>query len=176
MALKLKVIVLVAACGLVVAPAALAAHNEKKDVEAVKAVVERFRQAIITKDKGAFTALFFSEDPNRVTWQFVADDARVERLRKTVKPDAIKARYVPQSNYRTFIDSVVSRQNRAEDIFSNVAIDTDGDVASVNYDYKYLAGGKETNNGREMWHLVRTEQGWKIISVIWSIHDPSDPG
>lgn len=23
-----------------------------------------------------------------------------------------------------------------------------------------------------MWQLVRTEDGWKIISVIWTIHDP----
>ena len=34
------------------------------------------------------------------------------------------------------------------------------------------ADGKQTNWGREKWHLLRTEAGWKIISVIWSVHDP----
>ena len=29
--------------------------------------------------------------------------------------------------------------------------------------------GKVSNQGREYWQLVRTEQGWKIFSVIYSL-------
>jgi hypothetical protein len=36
----------------------------------------------------------------------------------------------------------------------------------VAFDYTFLANGKKTNWGREMWQLVRTEDGWKIFSVI----------
>ena len=34
-----------------------------------------------------------------------------------------------------------------------------------------LANGKKSNWGREMWQLVRTEQGWKIFSVVYTIRD-----
>jgi len=64
---------------------------------------------------------------------------------------------------------VATTEPRAEE-FSNVKIDTDGDVASVSFDYRFLANGATTNWGREMWQLVRTERGWKIFSVVYSIH------
>jgi hypothetical protein len=151
--------------------AAVARQNEEKDVAAIKQVVEQFRTSIIHKDKTAFTSLFFSQKPEEVTWQFVVDDARLARFRKT-RPESKKARHIPEVNYLTFIDSVCSSEKASEEVFSDVQVDTDGEVASVNFDYSYLANGVQTNSGREMWQLIRTEEGWKIISVIWSIHDP----
>lgn len=150
---------------------AMAARNDDRDVAAIRQVVEAFRTSIIDKDKARFTALFFSDDPQRVTWQFVNDDARLARLR-AVKPDAKKARDIPQSNYLSFIDSIVTSTQASEEAFSDVRIDTDGEVASVGFDYAYLEDGRQTNRGRELWQLVRTEGGWKIISVVWSMRDP----
>ncbi len=49
-------------------------------------------------------------------------------------------------------------------------IDTDGDLASVLFDYAFLSNGKETNHGKEAWHLLRTQDGWKIASVVWSVN------
>lgn len=170
MAIKSKTILLAFFLGLVASPA-LAAQNDEKDVAAIRQVVETVRTSIIGKDKARFTGLFFSENPERVNWQLVNDDARLARTR-SVKPDAKKARYIPESNYLSFIDSVVSSTKSSEEVFSNVRIDTDGEIASVDFDYSYLEDGRQTNWGREMWQLVRTEDGWKIISVIWTIHDP----
>ena len=42
-------------------------------------------------------------------------------------------------------------------------------MASVAFDYRFLGDGKETNRGQEVWSLVRTDAGWKIVSVIWSL-------
>lgn len=151
--------------------AASAGHNEAKDVAAIQDVVEKFRTSIIQRDKPTFTGLFFSEKPERVTWQFVVDDARLARVQKT-KPEARKARHLAEVNYLTFIDSIVSSEKSSEEVFSDIRIDTDGEVGSVDFDYQFLADGKQTNWGREKWHLLRTEAGWKIISVIWSVHDP----
>jgi hypothetical protein len=71
------------------------------------------------------------------------------------------------------IDSTVKAQSeRIEEVFRDVVIDTDGEIASVNFDYSMLLNGEEQHWGREMWHLVRTDDGWRIISVIWSQKDP----
>ena len=151
---------------------ALAKQNDPADVAAIHKVVEQFRTSIINKDKPAFTSLFFSDKPEEVTWQWVVDDVGLALIRKR-KPDARKSRHVAGENYLSFIDSVTKADARpAEEKFQDVKVDTDGEVASVNFDYSYLAGGKETNWGREMWQLVRTDAGWKIISVIYSVRPP----
>jgi hypothetical protein len=151
---------------------ALAAHNDPDDVAAVRQVLESFRTSIIKKDKAAFVSLFFSDKPEHVTWQFVDDDIRVARFAKFA-PEARKALRVPGWNYLALIDDVTKAGALpSEEVVRNVVIDTDGEVASVNFDYSFLLNGEETNWGREMMHLVRTEDGWKIISVIFSQRDP----
>lgn len=151
---------------------ALAAHNDPGDVAAIREVVEAFRTSIIKKDKATFVDLFYSDKPEHVTWQFVDDDARVAQLKKFA-PEARKVFRWPENNYLSFIDEIVKAGSEStEEIFRDIIIDTDGEVASVNFDYSFLLDGREKNRGREMWHLVRTEDGWKIISVIWSQTGP----
>ena len=79
---------------------------------------------------------------------------------------------MPENNYLTAIQAIAADPLPTEEKFFNVKIDTDGEVGSANFDYIVLVGGKEKNWGREMWHLVRTDRGWKIISVIYSARDP----
>ena len=173
--MHLKRIALIASIVLASPLAAHAEQNNPKDVAAIRDVVEKFRTSIIKRDKATFVALFFSEKPEQVVWQFSNDDARIARFRKT-KPEARKARHLPGVNYLTFIDSIVSGKNTSEEVFKDVRVDTDGEIGSVAFDYEFLSNGKQTNWGREMWQLVRTEEGWKIISVIWTIHDPVEIG
>ncbi len=151
---------------------ALAGHNDPENVAAIREVVEAFRTSIIKKDKATFVGLFFSDKPEHVTWQFVDDDKRVARLKEFV-PEARRVVRWPENNYLTMIDGIIKAGSEpSEEVFRNITIDTDGEIASVNFDYSLLLDGKEANWGREMWHLVRTEAGWKIISVIWSQRDP----
>lgn len=147
-----------------------ARQNEANDVKAIRQVVESFRTAIIKKDKPAYMALFFSDKPEDIGWQFVSEDSRLIHIRKT-KPDAIKARQIPTNNFVSLIDGVVKTYEPREETFSNVKVETDGEIASVSFDYTFLANGKKTNWGKEMWQLVRTEGGWKIFSVIYTIRD-----
>lgn len=150
---------------------ALAAHNAPGDVAAIREVVGAFRTSIIKKDKATFLGLFVSDDPAHVTWQLVDDDARVARL-KTIVSEARRVVRWPENNFVTMIDRTVEGKEPAEEVFRDVAIDTDGEIASVNFDYTLLFDGKEEHWGREMWHLVRTDDGLKFISVIWSQRDP----
>jgi hypothetical protein len=152
--------------------AALGAQNDPKDVAAIREVVEAFRTSIINKDRETFVKLFYSDNPERVTWQMVDDDARVAQFKKFA-PEASRVVWWPENNYLTMIDSTVKAESeRIEEVFRDVTIDTDGLIAAVNFDYSLLRNGKEAHWGREMWHLVHTEDGWKIISVIWSQRDP----
>jgi hypothetical protein len=132
----------------------------------IEAVIESFRAAIIDKDKARFTGLLLHEN---ITWQSVIGESNFSRLREK-KPEAVKAKIDLKRTPVTFIDGIVSSPDRSEEQFRNVRIETDGDVASVFFDYSFLNNGRETNHGKEAWHLLRTEQGWKIASVVWSVN------
>jgi len=157
---------------LMFANAALAApaRDTMKDVEAINNVMESFRTSLIAKDKPTYMGLFFSDKPEDIGWQFVSEDTRLEHIRLT-KPDAIKARQIPANNFVALIDGVVATKEPREETFDDVKIETDGEIASVSFDYSFLANGEKTNWGREMWQLVRTEGGWKIYSVVYTIRD-----
>ena len=133
----------------------------------IGAVIEAFRTAIIEKDKPKFLALFPASGP--VAWQSVIGDDNLRQLRLK-KPDTGKANHNPKRTHLSFIDGIVSEPERNEETFDDIRIDTDGDIASVAFDYRFLQDGRETNRGREAWNLVRTDAGWKIVSVIWSMN------
>jgi len=163
---------------LVVLSASLAACSgtlrstpDAADLTALQQVVESFRVAIMRKDKPTFTSLFFSDRPEVITWQSVVDDPSLRRIRQT-RPEALKARHRPDNNFVSFIDAVVQSTRSEEEQFSDITIDTDGEIASISFDYVYLVDGHPTNHGREMWLLVRTEQGRKITSVVYTVRLP----
>ena len=137
----------------------------------IRQVIEAFRTSIIERDRERFLSLFLHD---RVTWQGVNGDESLERLRIKL-PKATKAPINPKSTHITFIDSIVKDPKRNEETFDNIHIDTDGDIASVYFDYVYLEDGQESNHGKESWLMVRSKLGWKIVSVVWSENDPVTP-
>lgn len=168
---------LLAACLSITSAHAAAAPpaTHDQDVAAIKQVVEAFRTSLIEKDKAKYMSLFFSDKPDDIGWQFVSEDRRLEHIREN-KPDAIKARQIPGNNFVGLIDGAVATREPREETFSNVTVDTDGDIASVAFDYTFLANSQKTNWGKEMWQLVRTEEGWKIFSVVYTIRDKWSEG
>jgi len=155
---------------LVASPPVFAHSGPERDVVAIEKVVESFRTSLINKDKPTYMSLFFSDKPEQIGWQFVSEDTRLEHIRKT-KPDAIKARRIPGNNFISLIDGAVAAKEPREETIANLRIETDGEIASASFDNSFLANGRKTNWGREMWQLLRTEQGWKIYSVVYTIRD-----
>ena len=98
----------------------------------------------------------------------MVSDEGLQRVRQK-NAQAMKVRINPEKNYLSFIEGIVADPRRSEEKFENVRIDTDGDIASVYFDYSFHADGRKTNYGKEAWHLVNTDDGWKIVSVIWSV-------
>ena len=144
--------------------------SNTNDITAIKQVVESFRTSLINKDKATYMSLFFSDKPADIGWQFVSEDSRLDHIRKS-NPDAIKARQIPGINFISLIDGAIATNEPREETFANIKIETDGEIAAVSFDYAFLANEKKTNWGKEMWQLVRTEKGWKIFSVIYTIRD-----
>lgn len=131
------------------------------DEAGVRRVIEAFRLSIIERDKERFMKLFLE---GGVSWQSTLSDEALVRIREK-NPKAVKLRVNPTS----FIDEVVADKASGEETFDNIRIDSDGDVAAVTFDYHFLSDGKETNSGKEAWQLIRTADGWRIVSVIWSV-------
>jgi hypothetical protein len=150
---------------------AQSANDGKSDVAKV---VETFRVSIINKDKAAFMKLFLRDD---IPWIGVTTDASLEIMaannRKAQKPEPNKL-YTAGSP-RSFIDGIAGTEKLMEEKFSNVRIDTDNDVAQVYFDYSFNQDGYKSNWGKESWGLVRTQDGWKITSVIWSATRNTEP-
>lgn len=147
---------------------ALARAPADPDEAGIRQVIERFRTAIIERDKPRFLALFLE---GGVSWQSTLSDEGLVRIREK-NPKAIKLRVNPANNPTSFIDEVVADKASSEETFDNIRIDSDGDVAAVTFDYRFLSDGKETNHGKEAWQLIRTAEGWRIVSVIWSVNLP----
>ena len=136
----------------------------------VQAVVESFRAAILDKDRDAFLGLFLDAP---ITWQSVRTDIDLTRKGNRDKPPT-KVAYRAENTPARFIDGIVASSSKLEETIDDVRIATDGDVASVTFQYRFLKDGREMNRGLEAWHLLRTDAGWRIASVVWSVTAPPD--
>lgn len=131
----------------------------------ISAVVETFRTALINKEKDKFLQLFIA---GTIPWIGVIDGDDLVRIRKE-QPGFKSPRANTGSTHVKFIEGIVASPIRQEEKFWNIKIDTDGNIATVNFDYSYHAGSIKTNWGKEAWQLVNTDAGWKINAVIYSI-------
>jgi len=140
----------------------------QSEIKEIEAVVETFRMSLINKNKPAFINLFYNK---AVPWLGVTSDQTLAFAPPPpVKKDARQRSKVRGSNYLSFIDWIVSTPKAIEEKFWDVKILQDGDIASVHFKYSFHQDNNKTNWGDEAWHLVRTEEGWKIASVIYSIN------
>jgi hypothetical protein len=129
----------------------------------IEQVIARFQTAIIKKDKAGLSELFL---PANNSWIAVPTEA-TWRIVHAKHPKA--RRFMPGS-YTEFVDFIATSPEPMEEKFSNVQIATDGAVASVYFDFVFLANGKPQNRGSETWQLINTGSGWKINALVYSIN------
>lgn len=142
--------------------AAQAATPSPPDAQAqIQQVIATFQTALVAKDKAALENLFMPE--GGAWFEVLGDDAYRQLSAKHPQMPRFHA-----DNYRHFIDFVVGSKGRMEEQFSNVRIATDGAIASVYFDFVFLADGKVNNRGHEAWQLVNTGTGWKISAMAYS--------
>lgn len=144
------------------APARAADDKHAADRAAIQKVVEQFQAAIVAHDGKTLGSLFLQDHDS---WLSVLDE-KTWLEAKARKPDAKKIR---KSSWRAFADMIQEDKDPVEERFYNVRIDTNGAIASVYFDFDFLAGGKVVNRGAESWQMVRAEDGWKISAMLFSI-------
>jgi hypothetical protein len=164
------------AAGIFVSLPALAANPVKPttDQDDIKGIVESFRTAVVNKDKAGFLKLFFNES---TPWIGVTSEKGLKLLKakKTDPNQPDPEKIYSQDNPSKFIDGLIKDGRHFEEKFSNVHVDTDGSIGMVYFDYSFNVEGYKANWGKETWHLVRTTDGWKISSVIWSMDLNPEP-
>ena len=117
--------------------------------------------------------LFLHED---ITWTGTTSRDTIARIAAAEKDSG---RPLPRKYFngkpRKFIEGIAKDKEALAETFGNVRIDSDGEVAQVWFDYSFMAGGKRQNWGKESWQMVRTDAGWKIAAVVWSMTFEPDP-
>lgn len=136
--------------------------DNKEAVAQIEQIVQQFQTHIINKDAAALGALFL---PENNSWLTVLDDETYAAAKKK-KPDASK---VFPSTYGKFVAFVGNSKKPIEEKFFNVKIETNGAVGSVYFDFTFHQDGVVSNRGSESWHMVKTADGWKISSMIYSV-------
>lgn len=163
------------ACGVLLTFAAPShAAPDTADRARIEQVVEAFRVSVIKKDTAAFMKLFYSET---IPWIGVTTDKSMARENAN-KPDPKmpdETKVSGGGSPRRFIEGIAKNPALIEEKFDNVRIDSDGDVAQVWFDYSFNKANYKQNWGKESWHMVRTDAGWKISSVIWSMEFNPEP-
>ncbi|WP_313034899.1 nuclear transport factor 2 family protein [Massilia alkalitolerans] len=153
-------------------PQAAFAENPAESRQKIEAVIKAFDKAITDKDKEGFMRLFLREN---ITWASVSTDRTLATYRAKLKDPAQPIPKVMSATPRMFIERIAGDPEPGTETFENVRIDTDGDIAQVWFDYSFMKGDHRSNWGKEAWHMVRTESGWKIASVIYSTESNPEP-
>lgn len=120
-------------------------------------IVAEFQLAIVNKDEEKFLNLFY--DHTVVFMGINPDKVR------GIKPSNNGLMY---STHLGFIGWIVNSPKAMEEKVWDVNIQTDGHLASIYFKYALYIDSKEENYGDETWNLVKTVEGWKIVSVVYS--------
>jgi len=133
-------------------------HEQQKQIHAV---IDTFMKCLVKKDSVQFYGLFH-QDP--VVWIGVfKDKTQRDRLMK----DPARKNYF-HSDYKRFYRSIAAT-GTDEEKFYNINIRHDESIAAVSFDYSFWEKGKKINWGQESWQLIHRPDGWKIVSVIFSM-------
>jgi hypothetical protein len=101
-------------------------------------------------------------------WLNVLSDEAFER-QKAKNPAALKVR---AGSYEDFAKQVSTAKVSFNPTHTNMQQNSDGTIASVYFDFVFLADGKETNRGSETWVLVKGSDGWRIAGMTYSSNPP----
>jgi hypothetical protein len=136
------------------------------DTVDVQHVIDAYHQAVLSHDGDRLASLFL---PQGSLWLNVLSDDTYARA-KAKKPDAVKVRV---GSYTDFAKLVSTTKSNFNPTHTHMVQNSDGTIASVYFDFVFLADGKETNRGSETWVLVKGTDGWRIAAITFSSNPPT---
>jgi hypothetical protein len=149
-----------------VPPGRTAFASTAEDTVDVGHLMEAYHRAVASHDGARLQALFV---PEGSTWFKVLSDEGYARIRAK-NPVVVKA--LP-SSVQSFVEYVSTTRSSLNPQHSNVRIQSDGTIASVYFDFRFLIDSKEVNRGSESWQLVKGGDGWRIVSIVYSSTPPA---
>lgn len=138
------------------------AQNFAREKTEIENVIRQIKESIVQKDSATFYGLFHE---NPVVWiGLIKNKSQQKRLQ--LNP-SIKKNYF-KSTFEKFFHNIRD-EGQKEERFENIKITNDDVIASITFEYSFWNENKMTNWGNEYWHLIKIEDKWKIVSVIYSI-------
>ena len=126
----------------------------------VQHVIDAYHEAVLTHDGSRLAHLFLPQS----LWLNVLSDEAYARA-KAKSPDEVKIRV---GSYADFAKLVSTSKARFNPTHTHLQENSDGTIASVYFDFIFLADGKEQNRGSETWVLVNGTDGWRIAAITYS--------
>ena len=143
----------------------IATSNVAADTVDVQHVIAAYHEAVVAHDGTRLASLFL---PQGGMWLNVLSDEAFA-LQKAKNPAAVKVRV---GNYADFAKQVSTAKISFNPTHTHLQQNSDGTIASVYFDFVFLADGKETNRGSETWVLVKGSDGWRIAGMTYSSDPP----
>ena len=164
--MKRFIISLLFALTIVSGPATFAQSPNPADTVDVQHVIDAYHEAVLNHDGTRLSSLFI---PQGSMWLNVLSDDTYARA-KAKSPNAMKIRV---GSYTDFAKVVSTTKASFNPTHTNLQINSDGTIASVYFDFVFLADGKEQNRGSETWVLVKGTDGWRIAAITYSSNPPT---
>lgn len=133
------------------------ASADNSNLQQLKQVISDFSNAIKTKDETGFISLFYNHN---VVFLGINPAKRTG-----IKPSQNGLMY---ATHLGFIGWIVNTEQTTEEKIWNSKIHSDGNIASIYFNYSFHLDGKTINDGAETWSLIKTSNGWKIVSIVFS--------
>jgi len=140
-----------------------AAAQPANDEAALRAVMARFDRAILDKNLPAMRELFHE---GRIVWMSTPHPATREVLAR-MEGRAIKP--VEDQGAHQMLEDPRAKNLRFRETLGKPVIHTDGQMASITFDYDFRVNDQVQNWGKESWQLVKADGQWKIVSLLFSM-------
>lgn len=133
---------------------------------AIMDVVRDFTMSISEKDSTKFITLFFTKD---VAFTGVMS----QETEWSIKKDYPEFQGLSISTAQRFIREICESGAYQKEDIKNLAIEYNGRIAHVEFDYVFQSDYKLIQWGHERWNLVFAEETWLITDVIYGIKFPT---
>ena len=139
------------------------AVTQQRAVEAeIRSLMSRFDTAIRAKDSKGLAALFYD---GKINWKATGHPKSREFVAQATK-EAIPA--LEDQGAHQLIGDPAYKALRLAENFGSPTIVSDGQLATVTFRYNFTANDQIQNWGSESWQLVKADDGWKIVNLLFS--------
>lgn len=136
-----------------------------EDTVDVPHLIAAYHEAVVSHDAARLTALFV---PTGSAWFSVLSDEALARARMK-SPGTTKIR---PGSLDAFAKLVATSTSALDPRHADLRITSDGAVAAVTFKFEFLIDGKVQNRGAENWQLIKGDDGWRIVSIVFSSTPP----